>query len=167
MVVQKTLVTAPFVGGIKNRRIEVSGIECQICSGCKAARPLSEFGRNKSRPGGYSYRCKPCARVSVNAHYRKHSSKSARRRSILKKRFGITPEQYNQMVIEQTGRCAICKTMDPGHGYAHFPIDHDHATGKVRGLLCGLCNRGLGFFRDDIEALYAAIEYLRKSRKES
>jgi len=75
----------------------------------------------------------------------------------LKRRFGITGKQYRQMYSAQNGTCAICKKKDEHFSLA---VDHCHETGKIRGLLCSQCNRGLGLFRDSKESLKAAIDYL-------
>lgn len=83
--------------------------------------------------------------------------------------FGMTLDDYSRMLQQQSGVCGICK----GRGRRPFlSVDHDHATGAVRGLLCENCNLALGAFRDNIPLLTAAIEYLRtysgvesKSRK--
>lgn len=83
------------------------------------------------------------------------------RRSRLKYGFGLTPEDYQQMLVEQNGRCAICKRLPP-RGYV-LHVDHDHTSGAIRGLLCGECNWGLGHFGDDVVRLQAAIEYLQKA----
>lgn len=84
------------------------------------------------------------------------------RRSLLKIRYGITPEQYEAMLLEQGGRCAICQTDRPNNGYGDrwFDIDHDHTTGKVRGLLCRKCNAMLGHLEKDAEHLADAYRYL-------
>jgi hypothetical protein len=74
--------------------------------------------------------------------------------------YGITAEQYAALLAEQDGKCAICRTDDwPSKDRAPH-VDHDHVTGRVRGLLCGICNNGLGSFRDDPARLRAAAEYL-------
>ena len=87
------------------------------------------------------------------------------------RRYGITPEQFDELLASQAGRCAICgETPDPdGKGaYSRLHIDHCHETGLVRGLLCGRCNAALGHFRDDPGRLAAAINYLNeKSMKGS
>lgn len=71
------------------------------------------------------------------------------------KSYGVSAEQFNQMMNEQKGHCKICKTL------MFKPcIDHCHASGRVRGLLCGRCNSGLGYFQDDTVLLLAAVEYL-------
>lgn len=85
----------------------------------------------------------------------KDTTKSRLKRNRIKTRYGITEERYRELVAEQGGTCAICK--EPS-GQLH--IDHDHVTGRVRGLLCGTCNRGLGMFKDDADNLRSAITYL-------
>lgn len=82
-----------------------------------------------------------------------------RRKSNLKTRFGITVEQYETMFLNQNGRCAICGR-EPDLQRLH--VDHDHKTGRVRGLLCMTCNTALGKFSDDPELLRKAIEYLER-----
>ena len=79
----------------------------------------------------------------------------------LKRKFGITLEEYRQMLKAQGGRCAICnqEPKDEPHHRA-LAVDHDHTTNRIRGLLCFHCNTGLGNLRDDPELLRKAIEYL-------
>lgn len=85
----------------------------------------------------------------------------------LKRRFGITLDDYNKMLEAQGGVCAICRlpevVMERGR-VRNLHVDHDHDTNAIRGLLCDACNRGLGHFRDSISNLRAAIAYLEKSR---
>ena len=64
------------------------------------------------------------------------------------------------MLKKQDGKCAICGARTPGSGKKMWSIDHDHATGEVRGLLCGTCNTGLGMFKDSADNLRAAANYL-------
>jgi len=82
-----------------------------------------------------------------------------RRKAILKYRYGITPEDFEVLFFKQNGKCAICRV----EYHLTMHIDHDHVTGKVRGLLCNNCNRGLGHFKDSYQTLANAIQYLRKS----
>ena len=80
------------------------------------------------------------------------------------KQYGITIEEYNTIFETQDGCCAICGA----HQSAlknKLCIDHDHETDEVRGLLCSSCNKGLGIFKDDTNALQKAIEYLIKNKK--
>lgn len=77
-----------------------------------------------------------------------------------KRRFGMTIDDYETMLADQGDACAICgSTEAKGYG-KHFPIDHDHVTGEIRGLLCSKCNAGLGLFNDDPARLTAAVAYL-------
>jgi len=77
------------------------------------------------------------------------------------KRYGLTPVDYAAMLDAQGGRCAICGE-EAERTARRLSVDHCHATGKVRGLLCRDCNVGLGVFGDEAEALRRAAEYLEK-----
>lgn len=76
----------------------------------------------------------------------------------VKSKYGITQEDYLEMLLNQGGVCAIC-----GEAGVMLCIDHDHATGKIRGLLCAHCNHGLGKFKDRRDLLARASEYLERS----
>lgn len=79
----------------------------------------------------------------------------------------MTLDQYDEMLSQQGGKCAICRTDNNQiirGKLAPLHIDHDHLTGKIRGLLCGCCNTALGKFRDDEDILTRAIAYLSKNR---
>lgn len=75
------------------------------------------------------------------------------------KLYGLTPADYRRMLTAQGNRCAICGC-DPTNQSQRFSIDHDHVTGRVRGLLCNRCNRALGLLRDDATILERARRYL-------
>lgn len=94
--------------------------------------------------------------------HREHRSEewSARRRAATLAAYGLTVEDYDRMLLEQGSACAICRSADPGHWSGQFVVDHEHATGQVRGLLCSPCNTGLGLFGDDAERLWSAMAYL-------
>jgi hypothetical protein len=83
----------------------------------------------------------------------------------LYKKYGITLEWYRETLAKQNNVCAICKEPETTvirEKVIKMPVDHDHETGKTRGLLCTRCNRGLGLFRDKIDILNSAISYLSK-----
>lgn len=85
---------------------------------------------------------------------------------MLKFKFGITPEEYDSMLAAQDGRCAICmseKSPTPRGTYNTFAVDHDHETGRVRGLLCASCNLGLGKFSDSLYLVVRAASYLQQA----
>jgi hypothetical protein len=111
---------------------------------------------------GYSHNCKECDKRAaaerrerlgqVHVDYMKDFD--------LRRKYGIGLEQFNQMFAEQAGCCAIC-----GKHQTEFvkglAVDHDHATGTIRKLLCVNCNNGLGCFMDSIGLLHKAVEYLQ------
>jgi hypothetical protein len=82
------------------------------------------------------------------------------------KRHGLTPEDYERILKDQGGVCALCGTDDPGRAGGSdsrtFAMDHCHETGQFRALLCHHCNRGLGYFRDRPDVLVKAAAYVRK-----
>ena len=79
----------------------------------------------------------------------------------LKKKFGMTPEEFQAMHDAQNGRCKICKEpLTAGKGGS--VVDHCHKTERVRGLLCNGCNSGIGWFKEDPERMIAAIAYLEE-----
>lgn len=80
----------------------------------------------------------------------------------LQDRYGITLADYDQLVLDQDGCCAICGTTNPGGRNGRFCVDHNHVTGKIRGLLCSPCNRALGGFHDDPQLLQIALDYLKQ-----
>lgn len=98
----------------------------------------------------------------VQASYKKHHPQ--KRISSRFARYGITEEQYQQMLSDQDNVCAICVTNTPGRNHENFHVDHDHETGKIRGLLCDKCNRGLGYFNDNPDVLEEAVRYLENNK---
>jgi len=104
-------------------------------------------------------------RQQYAANYYKKKKKEKRRKSVhaksnLKRLYKMTEEEYAIMYAQQGGYCAICKGADP------LNVDHDHTTGKVRGLLCTSCNAGLANFKDSVEWLIQAIKYLTRSNND-
>jgi len=82
------------------------------------------------------------------------------------KNYGITELKYNEMLKEQDNVCKICKKPEVSRIKGilkRLAVDHDHKTGKVRGLLCNNCNRALGLLKDDITVIIDSLEYLKKS----
>lgn len=75
-------------------------------------------------------------------------------------RYNLTPERYSEILSEQDGLCGVCR--GPIDGKRRGPVDHDHDTGQVRGILCHGCNTALGLLKDDPNTLRAAIAYLER-----
>lgn len=137
------------------------------CTVCGEEKALSEFPIRKThRPGKPVSQCTAC-KVKMNRAYRAENKDRVleiERRSKLKKTYGITPKQYDEMLAAQNNSCAICAAKKPGGRTKLFFIDHCHTTGKVRGLLCMRCNTGLGLFLDNPKFLASAISYLEENK---
>jgi hypothetical protein len=105
---------------------------------------------------------KESKKVYVAAWGKRNPEKRRRvaHRHKLMSRYGITLEDYEKRLANQGGVCAICGGDDPQRGRFFFCVDHDHRTGKIRGLLCVTCNDGLGRFGDDRATLLRAAAYL-------
>lgn len=109
-------------------------------------------------------RCPSCVQLEANnraksKQYHTLPTYKEKRFENRLKSYGITIELYNEMLEQQGGVCAICKKNDSRH---RLSVDHDHNTGKVRGLLCHKCNRTLGVFNDNIDLFRSCSSYLMK-----
>lgn len=137
----------------------------RTCRKCGVEKDLSEFPV-RSDTGKHRSECRDCrTKDNLNRYHTKESTKEAHARAALKhslKKYGLTVEQYNEMQEKQSGRCAICN--QPEEQDRRLAVDHCHATGKVRALLCQSCNTGLGLFRDSEALLMAAANYLQSTR---
>jgi len=92
---------------------------------------------------------------------RNNSTKRWRKKKRWKNRgINITYQEYNDLLNKQEGKCAICKKHYSEVIQSVLQVDHNHSTGKIRSLLCGSCNMGLGFFKENQQILKQAIEYL-------
>lgn len=104
-----------------------------------------------------------------NLEYRKKNRekyRAAHRARQIRGRYGIEAEEFDRLMIEQQGLCKICHVQMVIGGLDHDSvcIDHDHETGRVRGLLCHRCNLGLGGFRDKMALVQAALDYLKAAK---
>lgn len=132
----------------------------KYCTKCKTNKPLSEYWKNKTTKDGYQAWCKPCWYVLTKSKLSGGSREKylrMRRNGHLVRKYGITADEYDRRLDEQGGGCKICGKILQRVSLA---VDHNHKTGKVRGILCENCNRGLGMFKDDPNLLRSAIEYL-------
>lgn len=100
-----------------------------------------------------------CDRCYANDRYARQGHKWHGRS--IKRKFGLTPDEYNAMLSSQGGKCALCGRADEERRMA---VDHDHETGTIRGLLCKWCNRGIGLLQDDPDLLRQAAEYIERNR---
>lgn len=121
------------------------------CPECDGVKPVVDFPRNRAQKSGVGTYCKPCHNRIVRENKELHGGA---RNYHLRRRYGITAEHFDAMAAEQGGLCAICREA-PGD-----QVDHDHVTGRVRGLLCFNCNGALGQFRDRRDLMLRAVAYL-------
>ncbi|MFY9589082.1 MAG: endonuclease VII domain-containing protein [Actinomycetota bacterium] len=126
------------------------------CPDCGESKKLDDFPRNKNYKDGRHPYCKPCH----NARGKETRDRlyGGSRHYHLKRRYGIGAAEVDELIRKQGGVCAICRTRAPEH------VDHDHDTGKVRGVLCFGCNGGLGQFLDNVDWMTSAIDYIRSHR---
>ncbi len=166
----------------------------KTCSKCKIEKPLSEFYKDKYKRDGLSCACKMCKDdhskivyaqnkekiAEYNKNYQKvnkqrlnkvskdyyHSNKEKHKDGILKRVYGITLDEYNQMIEDQNGICVGCGRPFYGTGTQGLApcVDHDHSTGKVRGIIHQTCNKALGLTYDDPEVLENLAQYLRRDK---
>ncbi len=104
-----------------------------------------DYARNVRNAHGFGSRCKACKAAEDRAGY-------------FHRKYGMRDVDVRAMRASQGDACLLCGEPDPGH------LDHDHDTGRVRGLLCERCNLGLGLFRDDPATLRAAAAYVERHR---
>ena len=129
----------------------------KTCSRCKIQKSLNEFGTNKLKKDGKKYICKQC---ESEKYLDSSKAKQSARDRWLKFKYDIDSQQYDLLLKEQNGVCAICHNKEEK---CRLPVDHCHTTGKVRGLLCHRCNRSIGLLGEDVGILENAIKYLQKS----
>lgn len=146
------------------------------CPKCKRTKRNSSFGISGSRLKSW---CKDCDNADRRRHYRENRKRliaqsrawqkrnrnlylKIKRESVLKT-FGLTIRDWNNLYKQQGKGCAICGVKK--NSDRRLAVDHDHRTGNVRGLLCTPCNQGLGKFKDNIELLQNAIQYLMKGTR--
>ena len=131
----------------------------KTCNKCNIEKDASEFNKKTASKDGLQYHCKECASSYKKKYKKSPKGKSNQRKTNLKRNYGITPEQYDEILKSQDYKCAICRYDKPG-GRGRFHVDHDHETGQVRGLLCHSCNTSLGGFKDNPSITDAATNYL-------
>ena len=127
---------------------------------------LNLFPKDKSKPTGYRNQCKNCRSIIREKWKSKNLEKEGKRRADghMRRRYGITLDEYDEMFEQQNGKCAICGTREKAKGKTRMNIDHCHTTGKVRALLCNNCNSGIGKFKEDINIMSNAISYIIKHK---
>lgn len=166
---------------VRKANLGVMASDGKPCARCGVA-PRPVLGRPYCRPCSRERARErkeqrlPCGRCGVNRSIQKsHYCYRCSRDVWLRRAYGISVDEYDAMVAVQSGKCASCGCApptsfdrNPETGYRLGPqttldVDHDHATGRVRGLLCNRCNRGIGVFADSPERLRLAAAYLERT----
>lgn len=162
--------------------------DVKACNSCNGVKPLDDFYANPRGRGGLRPECKSCTKTRRREWYIRNSAreiervrqwalanpdkvaeriaaargsdekKLSDRKSHLKRKYGMTLADFDRMFAAQGGVCAICGEARPEERTLH--VDHDHATGMIRGLLCFRCNNALGDFREEVELFRSAADYL-------
>ena len=131
----------------------------KTCTKCGLSHALNAYSRYKYKGEDRTRaRCNNCRSEDQKARYKENPS--VHRGYLYKQKYGLTLEQYDQMVVAQNGVCLVCGTDSPMGHHKRFVVDHNHTTGEIRGLLCSNCNLGLGCFSDNPNFLLKAAQYL-------
>jgi hypothetical protein len=126
---------------------------------CGVEKNITEFYMRDKKSGRRHSACKECDKARVKARHQANPERT--RNNDLKRNYGITLQEHQEMYEEQNGVCAVCEK--PGDGkWKKLCVDHDHKTGKVRQLLCRNCNMVLGQVNDNPNLLSDMILYLQK-----
>lgn len=152
----------------------------KTCSRCKVEKPISSFSKDKYRSDKLNCQCRSCKkyykdlispdelknqndRTAINRYkyYKNPDRKLKYRNAWLIKTYGINQDDYERMLLDQNGVCKICNKYRTQPGKNHLSVDHCHTTGKIRGLLCHVCNNTIGLFEEDIDLMLRAIEYIK------
>jgi hypothetical protein len=155
----------------------------KTCKKCTETKPLSEFYKNgytHLKPGRekkYRSDCKVCCNLNTKKYLNANSDKIKKQRreayrkdktkaieSNLKRYYKLTLEEYEELFKAQNGQCKICETHQDEVD-RRFDVDHNHETGRIRGLLCIKCNRGIGLLQDSIQILQTALNYLQEDQE--
>ena len=132
------------------------------CSKCKKWLLFSQFNKDSYRNHGLSCTCKKCSNERLRKDREQDREKWIKynRKSNLKMRYGLQQNEFLQISKKQKGKCLICKKKTK-----RLCIDHNHKTGKVRGLLCQNCNAALGMVDENVVILKDMIRYLKNGQR--
>jgi hypothetical protein len=137
-------------------------VTSKICHLCKESKLFTDFNKSSKSKDGLQHYCRVCSNKNRKEwDLADHESTLGK---YLRETYGIKLSDYGAMLEAQGHKCAICG-QDETRFKKKLVIDHDHATGEVRQLLCNMCNHGIGNFKDDIDLMANAIKYILKHSK--
>jgi hypothetical protein len=159
----------------------------KTCSTCHVEKPVAEFSKQSIRPDGLNITCKICLKARHDIRYKdpvkrqrirdagarwRERNPDADADKRLRRVYGITLAEYDELFKAQGGVCAICKEdettkrMKKGEGRERLAVDHCHDTGRIRGLLCFKCNTAIGALGDTEQSAQRVVDYLTSVEKE-
>lgn len=141
----------------------------KTCSECSIEKPLTSFHKNKDSPDGLHSKCRDCKNLKSKEYYKKSKVNEtiARpegycpRNNHLKRSYGISVTQYNQLLEQQNHCCAVCGKHESEEKKS-LAVDHNHITGEIRGLLCNYCNHRLVGRHRDGNLLRRIADYIEQ-----
>jgi Recombination endonuclease VII len=149
----------------------------KLCKRCDATKPFDDFHKDRKAKDGLCFYCKECNKRKTRDYYASLDKTSEKTRGKSRtengeyrnyqymKKYGITLDEYNSLLEKQGGKCAICGiTREECKDKRALPVDHNHETGHVRGILCHSCNRAVGLLKDSPTNLIQAAVYLIENR---
>lgn len=145
----------------------------RTCRKCGVVARIEDFHKNKTYACGHASICKICHRRAGKQYreanpdreknYRRENRplllRQYRARKLLRK-YGMSPAQFDEKLVQQGGKCAACEKVLSGS--RRPPVDHNHLTGEIRGILCNGCNLALGLLRDDADIVLKLAEYRKR-----
>lgn len=141
----------------------------KVCSLCLANKAVEEFAKRKHNKSGIHSWCLSCFRDVNKANYSKDEVRKRARERRLVALYGMSLGEFNELLLKQGNKCAICGTLEPmfelpvngkKNSNSGWHVDHDHVSKKVRGILCPTCNCMLGYAKDNPQTLARGIRYL-------
>ena len=145
-------------------------VKLRICKTCGKEKAHNDFPKHKGYKECIRPHCIECRREKELAYHHKHKNdetksykydKAKDKNKKLMSAYNITFEEYKTMIEVQDYKCCICgDILNTDLKKRLAPVDHCHKTGRIRGILCKDCNVGLGSFKDDIDVMNSAIQYI-------
>jgi len=144
-------------------------VELKRCAGCGEEKSVTDFYRNPVGMPGYRPYCKPCHSARRREQYQRAGGSALPHAQLLKREYGMTPADYEALLRRQAYRCAICRRPETKRSSKtgepfRLAVDHDHVTGKVRGLLCHRCNQIVWALEENHTTLDAIAKYIENFR---
>lgn len=135
-------------------------VQTKICKQCKLEKPINDFYKPQQESKYNHVRCKICIDNSIKDKQKQYrfNNKDKMQKYYIKRKYGISFEQKNQMIIDQNGQCASCGDI-LGINPRNICLDHNHINGKIRKILCKKCNAALGFMEENVEKILKLAEY--------